>query len=108
MPSHSTESLRDGVDLRRLPWIRSLAADYRAYCWSRPYRVLMADPVAKPICEKLRPVVRAIQRAAVKAGSAIRSADNFVRNNPTVNAAAAISAAWAAVRRFQNAVPRVR
>lgn len=86
----------------------SLAADYRDYCWGRSFRALMADPVAKPVCQRRRAVVRGIQSAAAKAKSAIASAEIFVRDNPTVNAASAITAAWTAVRSFQSAVPSVR
>jgi hypothetical protein len=52
-------------------------------------------------------VVRVAQAAQLKAGSAIRSADAFVRNNPTLNASNAVGAAWQAVTDFQQAVPRV-
>lgn len=85
-----------------------LVVDYREYCWARPYAALMADPVAGPLCKNRRAVVQAAQVARPKAASAIRSAENFVRDNPTVNASSAISAMWAAVTDFQNAVPRVK
>ncbi len=84
-----------------------LVVDYRKYCWDRSYAVLMADPVAKPVCRYRRIVVRTAQTTQVKAGSAIRSADSFVRDNPTLNASNVIGAAWQAVTDFQNAVPRV-
>lgn len=79
-----------------------IAVKYREYCWSKPYADLMADPIAKPICEKRRPTVRALQQAKVKASAAIRTAENFVKNNPTLNATSAIGAAWTAVTDFQN------
>lgn len=79
-----------------------IAVKYRDYCWSKPYATLMADPVAKPICQNRRPNVRAMQAARWKASAAIRTAENFVRDNPTLNATAAISAAWKAVTDFQN------
>jgi anaerobic selenocysteine-containing dehydrogenase len=82
-----------------------LAAEYRTYCWSKPYAVLMADPVSKPICEKRRAIVRAIQKGKGNAKAAIVTAQNFIANNPTLNAASAVSAAWQAVTDFQNAVP---
>ncbi len=85
-----------------------LAVEYRQYCWARSYAVLMADIVAKPLCQNRRVVVRAMQVARPKAASAIRSADSFVRNNPTLNAGTVISAAWAAVTDFQNSVPKVK
>lgn len=102
----------DRVDIYRVKNVYaatlSLSVDYRAYCWSKPYRALMADPVAKPLCKSRRAVVRKIQSADNKAHFAIRKAERFVQNNPTVTAATVISAAWTAVRQFQNAVPRVR
>jgi hypothetical protein len=82
-----------------------LAVDYRKYCWDRPYAVLIADPIAKPVCQNRRVVVRIGQAAQLKAGSAIRSADDFVTNNPTLSAATVVSAAWKAVTDFQSAVP---
>lgn len=83
-----------------------LAVSYRAYCWSKPYAALMADPVSRPICERRRAVIRAAQQYRVQARAAIVSAENFIRNNPTLNAASAVSAAWQAVTDFQNAIPR--
>jgi hypothetical protein len=83
-----------------------IAVKYREYCYSRPYAELMADPVAKPICQNRRPNVRALQSARWKASAAIRTADAFVRNNPTLNATSAIGAAWTAVTDFQNLAAR--
>lgn len=83
-----------------------LVVGYREYCWSRPYAVLMADPISKPICERRRAVVRAAQSARRNARGAINAAEQFVANNPTLNAASAVSAAWQAVTDFQNSVPR--
>lgn len=82
-----------------------VAAEYRRYCWSQPYAVLMTDPVAKPICQNRRQIVRAFQKADEKAFFAISAAENFVAANPTLNAASAISAAWQAVTDFQSAIP---
>lgn len=79
-----------------------IAVKYRDYCWSKPYAALMADPIARPICQRRRPIVRSLQAADTKAYAAIRSAENFVRNNPTINATSAIGAAWAAVTDFQS------
>lgn len=84
-----------------------LAKDWRAYCYARPYSVLIADPVAKPICKDRRKVVREIQKYQPIAGIAVRRADQFVRDNPTVNAAGAIGLAWDAVTDFQRVVPKV-
>lgn len=84
----------------------TLAAEYRKFCWARTYKALMADPVAKPICAKRRSVARfsSIQRKNAKA--ALIAAQNFVRDNPTLNAATALGAAWQAVTDFQNAIPK--
>lgn len=82
-----------------------LAVEYRRYCWERPYAALMADPVSKPVCQNRRAVVRFAQSSSLKARRAIRSAETFVANNPTLNAATAIDAAWRAVTEFQRAVP---
>lgn len=83
----------------------ALVAEYRRYCWARSYKSLMADPVAKPVCQQRRQLVLAAQRAELKADAAIQVAESFVRNHPTLNAAAAISSAWEAVTAFQNLVP---
>lgn len=82
-----------------------LAVEYRRYCWERPYVVLMQDPVARPICEKRRGVVRAFQAARRNASGAIVAAENFIRNNPTIDAKGFVGAAWQAVTDFQRAVP---
>lgn len=79
-----------------------LVVGYREYCWSKPYAALMADPVARPVCQKRRQVVRAMQAADDKAFAALKTADNFVRSNPTLDASSAIRAAIAAVSDFQN------
>lgn len=79
--------------------------EYRRYCWSVPYRVLLADPVAKSLCSNRRAMVRALKAADEKAFFALSAAENFVANNPTLNAASAISAAWQAVTGFQSAIP---
>ena len=85
-----------------------LAVEYRRYCWSKPYAVLMVDPVARPICEKRRAVVRVFQKARRNAGAAIIAAKNFIRDNPTINAAGMVGAAWQAVTDFQKAIPTSR
>lgn len=84
-----------------------LAASWRTFCYARPYATLMTDPVAKPVCQNRRNTVRQIQKYQPIAGSAVRKADEFVTNNPTVNAAGAIGLAWDAVTEFQRVVPRV-
>lgn len=85
-----------------------LAAEYRRYCWSQPYAALLADPVARPLCERRRAVVRAFQNARRNAGAALAVAENFIATNPTLNAASAVSAAWKAVTDFQSAVPAAK
>lgn len=83
-----------------------IVVKYREFCWSKPYAALMADPVAKPTCQNRRAAVRTMQAAQINARNAINSVETFVRNNPTLNAATAISAAWTAVTAFQNTLPR--
>lgn len=79
-----------------------IANAYRKYCWSKPYAVLMQDPIAKPVCQNRRPVVRDIQAADDKAFLAIQTATRFVRDNPTLNASSVISAMWSAVNAYQS------
>ena len=74
-----------------------LAVGYRNYCWARSYAALMADPIARPVCRGRRAVVRTMQSADTRAFAALDAADKFVRNNPTLNAASLIGAAWTAV-----------
>lgn len=81
------------------------AEDWRAFCWGKPYAALIADPVAKPICQHRRPWLRAIKLAKAKASSAIVDATTFVRDNPTLNASSVIAAAMSAVTNFKNAIP---
>lgn len=83
------------------------AVDWRTYCYSKSYKAILADPVMKPVCQNRRAVVLAVQSAQPKAASALKSAEDFVAQNPTINATAAISAAWAAVANFKNAIPVV-
>lgn len=85
-----------------------LAVQYRSYCWARPYATLMADPIARPLCQDRRAVVRAVQSAKGKASSAIKAADSFIRNNPSGNAVTYIGAAWDAVNQFKNSIPVVK
>lgn len=83
-----------------------LAVEYRRYCWSKPYAVLLADPVSKPVCANRRAAVRFAQSAQRNAGGTIAAAENFVANNPTLNASTLVAAAWQAVTDFQNAIPK--
>jgi len=84
-----------------------LAKGYDKYCHAKPYKQLMLDPVAKPICQNRRTVQRNINTYGPKAGSLVRKAEAFVDANPTVSAASLISPAWDAVIAFQNVIPRV-
>lgn len=92
-----------------------LVVKWREYCGipagaaasTRSYASLMADPIAKPVCQNRRATLRRIQSAQSKAGQAISYADGWVRANPTVSAASVIGPAWEAVTLFQQSVPRV-
>jgi hypothetical protein len=79
-----------------------LANGYRDYCYSKPFAALMSDPVSKPVCKSRRAIIRAMQAADDKAAAAIETANNFVLNNPTLDATSVIRAALAAVTEFQN------
>jgi hypothetical protein len=79
-----------------------LANGYRDYCYSKPFAALMADPVSKQVCKSRRAIVRTMAAADDKAAAAIQTAENFVRNNPTLDATSVIRAAIAAVAEFQN------
>ncbi len=96
------------VDIYRIKLVYSGALKsvtaYRQYCWSKPYAELMADPVAKAACQSRRPNVRAMQAARWKARAAITVAQNFVKENPTINGGSAVTAAWKAVTDFQTLV----
>lgn len=84
-----------------------LANGWREYCWSKPYASIVADPVMRPACENRRATVRALQTANLNAAAGWRSAETFIRNNPSGNAVSYITAAWKAVNDFKNAVPIV-
>lgn len=98
-----------GVDIYRVKNTYAatleLAAEYRRYCWSKPYRTLLADPVGGPLCKSRRAVVRSFQPADDKANAAIAKAESFVAQNPTISAVTVINAAWQAVSFFKNSVP---
>jgi hypothetical protein len=83
------------------------AAEYRRYCYSKPYKVLLADPVAKPICQSRRDVIRKIQRAEANVEIAVARAEKFIRENPTLNAAAVIGGIWDALDAYRSATPAV-
>lgn len=85
-----------------------VAEEYRTYCWSKPYRVLMATPIAKSICARRREVVRVFDAAGRNAKTAIATAKEFIAQHPTLSAATSISDAWAAVANFKAAVPATK
>lgn len=74
------------------------------YCWSKTYAALMADPVGSHVCENRRAMRRALSAAADKANAAIRTADTFIRNNPTISPFSVIDDAWRAVTDYKNLV----
>jgi hypothetical protein len=84
-----------------------LANAWREYCWSKPYSAIVADPVMRPACQNRRATVRALQTANRNAAAGLRSAETFIRDNPSGNAVTYITAAWKAVNDFKNAVPVV-
>jgi hypothetical protein len=81
-----------------------LANAYRDYCYARPYKTLMADSVAGPICKNRRSIVTKLQSADDVASTAIAKADAFIKANPTLSATGLISQAYAAVVNFQGAI----
>lgn len=99
------------VDIYRIKTVYAtadqLVIDYRKYCWARPYAVLMADPIAAPICQNRRTVVRKAQTYRARASAAINAADKFVRANPTIGAKSLLDAAWSAVTVYRGAVPKL-
>lgn len=105
----SIENPISGVDIYRVKNTYAaaleIAAEYRRYCWSAPYKALMADAVARPLCQKRRAVVRRIDSADDKASAAISAAETFVANNPTISAVTVIGAAWDAVTAFKTSIP---
>jgi hypothetical protein len=82
-----------------------LTVEYRRYCWAKPYRDLLVDPITKSICEHRRQVVRTAQKYRKDARLAIDEAEQFITNNPTLNASAVVQAAWRAVQVYQNSIP---
>lgn len=98
-----------GVDIYRVKNTYAaaleIAAEYRRYCWSAPYKMLMADPIAKQLCANRRQIVRQIQAADTKANAAVGAAESFVTNHPTINASIIIGAAWDAVTAFKTSIP---
>ncbi len=85
----------------------TLVEKWRGYCWARSYKSLLADPVAKPICQNRRATLRTIQSADDKTVEAIGRVDAFVKSNPTLSITSIIGPAWDALTKFQQAVPTV-
>ena len=82
-----------------------LVVDYRQFCWAKPYAALMADPVTKAVCQNRRAVVRAVQTQRPTVAKAIKFAEDFVANNPTVDATAVIATAYKAASDFRGLIP---
>lgn len=99
----------DSVDIYRAKNVYAatlqIAVDWETLCWSKPYAQLMNDPITQPLCQKRRPIRRAIKDAKDKASMAVHDAVLFVEMNPTLNAATVVSAAWDAVNKFKNVIP---
>lgn len=86
------------------------ANKWAAYCWSQPYVKLMADPVAAVACKNRRTTRRALSAAGDKAQAAIKVAQTFIKNNPTISPLKVVDDAWSAVNSYgtlvaQHAVP---
>lgn len=121
--SAATSTVTNPVDARNVYQVKNayaaaleLAVEYRRYCWSKPWDNIVGnaaeridpDPIMKSICEHRREVVRAMKSYRPRVADAIRTAEKFVRDNPTLNAKSVIDASWNAVMEFQNLVPRAR
>lgn len=81
-----------------------IANEYRGYCYARPFKTLMADPIAGPACKQRRAIVRALDGASETAANAIEAADDFIRRNPKISAATVVREAWAAVTNFKGVI----
>jgi hypothetical protein len=82
-----------------------IAADWRQYCFSMKYKVIMADPIARPICSSRRTVVRSLRTYGPVAGRAVQDAETFVAQHPTLDASTVISVAMQAVAKFRAVIP---
>ncbi len=108
----------DSVDIYRAKNVYAAtlqaAVDWRALCWSKPYSFIVgdaakgipADPVLKPLCQRRIPWLNAIKTAKNNASAAVHDATLFVEMNPTLDASIIVKAAWDAVTKFRNAVPK--
>lgn len=103
------ENPLDDVDIYRVKNTYAIALElsdqYRTYCWSAPFKALMGDAAAGPLCRSRREVVRSFQAAQIKAKKAIRAAEKFITMNPTISASTVVRAAWQAVSEYKNSVP---
>jgi hypothetical protein len=81
-----------------------LANGYRDYCYARPFKTLMADPIAGPVCKSRRSIVRKLGVADDQASAAIAKAEDFIARNPTISAVTVVREAWAAVTNFQGVI----
>jgi len=80
---------------------QKLALRYYAYCFTNhTYAQILADPVAKPICQTRRTVWRKVQKADRYALQTITTANSVLTSS-------AVDAAVAAVKAFTGAVPAV-
>ena len=82
-----------------------IAADWRQYCFSMRYKILMQDPIARPVCSNRRAVVRSIRKYGPVAGAAVQDAETFVAQHPTLDASTVISVAMQAVAKFRAVIP---
>lgn len=81
-----------------------LANGYRDYCYARPYKTLMSDPIAGPVCKSRRSIVAKLGVADDQASNAIAKAEAFIKANPTLSAVSVIQSAYVAVVSFQGAI----
>ena len=78
------------------------------YCWRKPYKQLMTETVASRICVNRRATRRALFDAAKKADVAIKLAEGYIRDNPTISPLAAIGDAWKAVVSYRDMVAQIQ
>lgn len=112
--SAATTSFDNPVDLRTVYAAKQayasagrLVVTYRRYCYARPFKALMQDAVAGPLCRERATVMAAVQAQRPRVRAAINAADKFVRENDKINAVAAISSMWQAIDDFKSLVPKV-
>lgn len=90
---------------------QALVLEYQERCFQKQgVKVTLAqiksDSVLKDICRRRVSRYQAMKAMDNKAYVAIRTAENFIANNPSGNAASYIAAAWAAVNEFQAQVSK--